>query len=49
MGGEQKVVFLLIGVTLRKIKKEWFNALPGIIMPSLGLSMIGVIGILNLL
>ena len=43
------IVFLLIGVTLRKIKKEWFNDLPGIIMPSLGLSMIGVIGILNLL
>lgn len=43
------IVFLVIGVTLRKIKKEWFNDLPGIIMPSLGLAMIGLIGIMNLL
>jgi hypothetical protein len=43
------IVFLVIGVTLRKIKKEWFYDLPGIIMPSLGLSMIGFIGIMNLL
>jgi hypothetical protein len=43
------IVFLVIGVTLRKIKKEWFYDLPGIIMPSLGLSMIGLIGIMNLL
>lgn len=43
------IVFLIIGVTLRKIKKEWFYDLPGIIMPSLGLSMIGLIGIINLL
>lgn len=43
------IVFLIIGVILRKIKKEWFYDLPGIIMPSLGLSMIGLIGIINLL
>lgn len=43
------VVFLIIGVSLRKIKKEWFYDLPGIIMPSLGLAMMGVIGIMNLL
>lgn len=43
------IVFMIIGITLRKINKEWFNDLPGIIMPSLGLSMIGVIGLMNLL
>lgn len=42
-------VFLIIGVLLRKIKYEWFYDLPGIIMPSLGVGMFGLIGILNLL
>ena len=39
------VVFLIIGVLFRKINPDKFQDLPGIIMPSLGLSMIGVIGI----
>lgn len=43
------IVFLIIGVTLRKLKHDWFYDLPGIIMPSLGLGMLGLIGIVNLL
>lgn len=43
------IVFLIIGVSLRKIKYDWFCDLPGIVMPSLGLGMFGLIGILNLL
>ena len=39
------VVFLIVGVLFRKINPEKFQDLPGIIMPSLGLAMIGVIGI----
>ena len=39
------IVFLIIGVLFRKINPEKFQDLPGIIMPSLGLAMIGVIGI----
>ena len=39
------VVFLIIGVLFRKINPEKFQDLPGIIMPSLGLAMVGVIGI----
>ena len=39
------VVFLIIGVVFRKINPDKFQDLPGIIMPSLGLAMIGVIGI----
>lgn len=42
-------VFLLIGIGLRKIKPAWFYDLPGIIMPSLGMGMFGLIGIVNLL
>ena len=42
-------VFLLIGVGLRKIKPEWFYDLPGIVMPSLGLGMYGLIAIVNML
>lgn len=42
-------VFFIIGVTLRKIKYDWFYDLPGIIMPSLGLGMFGLIGIINLI
>lgn len=42
-------ILLLIGVTLRKLKHQWFYDLPGIIMPSMGLAMYGVIGIMNLL
>ena len=36
-------------MTLRKIDPRVFQDLPGIVMPSLGLSMIGVIGLINLL
>lgn len=43
------VVFLIIGVLFRKINPNKFQDLPGIIMPSLGLSMIGVIGIVSYL
>lgn len=39
------VVFLIIGETFRKINPNKFQDLPGIIMPSLGLAMIGLIGI----
>ena len=43
------IVFLIIGMTLRKINPKLFNDLPGIVMPSLGLGMIGLIGIVNLM
>ncbi|WP_028508877.1 DUF6796 family protein [Ruminococcus sp. NK3A76] len=43
------IVFLIIGTTCRKIDPVKFQDLPGIIMPSFGLSMFGVIGILNLI
>lgn len=43
------IIFLIIGVTCRKIDPVRFQDLPGIIMPSLGLSMFGLIGILNLI
>ncbi len=43
------VVFLLVGLALRAIKRDWFYDLPSIIMPSLGISMFGVIGIVNLI
>lgn len=36
----------IIGVTLRKVKNDWFYDLPGIIMPSTGLSVIGLMVIL---
>lgn len=39
------IVFLIIGIVFRKINPNKFQDLPGIIMPSLGLAMIGVIGI----
>lgn len=43
------IVFLIIGTTCRKIDPVKFLDLPGIIMPSFGLSMFGLIGILNLI
>ncbi len=43
------VIFLLIGVLFRKIDPKKFQDLPGIIMPSLGLAMVGMIGIVGLL
>lgn len=39
------IVFLIISVLFRKINLDKFQDLPGIIMPSLGLAMTGVIGI----
>lgn len=42
-------IFLLIGMGLRKLKPDWFYDLPGIILPSLGMGMFGLIGIVNLL
>lgn len=39
------IVFLIIGVLFRKINPDKFQDLPGIIMPSLGLAMTGVIGL----
>ena len=39
------IVFLIVVVLFRKINPNKFQDLPGIIMPSLGLAMIGVIGI----
>ncbi len=43
------IVFLIIGVSLRLLKYDWFYDLPGICMPSLGLGMFGLIGIINLM
>lgn len=42
-------VFLLIGVGLRKAKPDVFYDLPGIILPSLGMGMFGLIGMIALL
>lgn len=41
-------VFLLVGVGLRKAKPDTFYDLPGIILPSLGMGMFGVIGMVGL-
>jgi hypothetical protein len=38
---------LMIGVLLRFIKREWFRDLPGIVMPSMGLGMIGLLAAIN--
>lgn len=43
------IVFLIFGLTCRKIDPVKFQDLPGIIMPSFGLSMFGLIGVLNLI
>lgn len=43
------LIFQIIGITLRKINKNLFNEIPSIFMGSLGLSMYGVIGIINIL
>lgn len=42
------IVFMLTGISLRKINPRTFQDLPGIIMPSLGLAMLGLTGVLNL-
>ena len=49
MAALNSIVFLIIGVTLRKINPKTFQDLPGIIMPSLGLAMVGLIGIASLI
>jgi len=41
------IVFLIFGVTCRKINPVRFQDLPRIIMPSFGLTMFGLIGILK--
>lgn len=41
------VPFMVVGIVLRLIKKEWFNDLPGIIMPSIGISMVGLLAVIN--
>ena len=43
------ILFLIIGVIMRKIDPVKFQDLPGIIMPSLGLAMVGLIGIVALI
>ena len=43
------IVFMIIGITLRKLNRRVFCDLPGIIMPSMGLAMLGLIGIVNML
>lgn len=43
------IVFMIVGITFRKIDPKRFQDLPGIIMPSMGLSMLGLIGIVNLM
>ncbi len=43
------IVFMIFDMTLRKINPKLFNDLLGIAMPSLGLGMIGLIGIVNLM
>ena len=42
------VIFQIVGLALRAIKKDWFYEVPSIFMASLGLAMYGVIGIVNL-
>lgn len=43
------IVFLIIGVLARKISPKYCYDLPGIVMPSLGIGMFGLIGIINLI
>ena len=43
------IIFLIIGIVMRKISPKKIQDLPGIIMPSLGLAMVGVIGITALI
>ena len=43
------IIFMVIGLSLRKLFPKKFYDLPGIIMPSFGISMMGLIGIVALL
>jgi hypothetical protein len=38
---------MIAGTLLRKLKKDWFYDLPGIIMPSLGLGLLGLMAAIN--
>ena len=42
------IPFMIFGIALRKIKPDVFYDLPGIVCPSLGLSMMGLLAILNM-
>ena len=41
-------VLTLLGLTLRKIKHDWFYDLPGIIMPSVGVGCIGLLALFTM-
>ncbi len=43
------LVFLPVGILFRKMNPVLFQDLPGIIMPSIGLAMLGLTGIVNLM
>lgn len=43
------LVFLMIGMGLRKLKPDIFYDLPGIVMPSLGLGMFGLTAVVSLM
>lgn len=43
------IIFLMIGIGFRKIDPVRFQDLPGICMPSLGLSMLCFIGIIHMI
>jgi len=43
------IVFLVIGISFRKIDPVKFQDLPGICMPSLGLGMLSLIGVLHMI
>ncbi|HCC35550.1 MAG TPA: hypothetical protein DEQ02_07945 [Ruminococcaceae bacterium] len=38
---------MVVGVLFRVIKRDWFCDLPGIIMPSLGLGLLGLMAVVN--
>ena len=43
------IVFLIFGLTCRRIDPVKFQDLPGIILPSFGLAMFGLIGMINMM
>lgn len=43
------LVFLIIGISLRKINPKLFYEIPAIFMGSLGISMFGVVGLVSIL
>lgn len=43
------LVFAIVGVTLRRVCNKIFYELPGIIMPSMGLAMYGVLALISIL